>query len=270
MKVFISVDIEGVCGVVNNDSTSVGGKTYDDARHQMTAEVNAAVLGAFAAGATKVVVNDSHGGMNNIFPRDIHPDALVILGSPKPLMMMEGLDHDCDAIILIGYHAKMHSPGILSHTISGGAVSRVWINGLEVGEIGINAGLAGHYNAPVVMVSGDNYATKEAQALLGAIEVAEVKVAHTRYSAMNIHPNKALTLIQEKALLGVRNRQSAAPLVFESPITVRLELLNAGQADAAAMLPLSKRIDGRTVDYMADDYLTAFQGLRTMISLAGK
>ena len=125
MKVFISVDIEGISCVVNSDSTTATGKTYDEARRQMTAEVNAAIEGAIAAGATEIIVNDSHGGMNNIKPADLHPAASIILGTPKPLMMMEGLDSDCQAALLIGYHTRMHSAGVLAHTISGGVVSNI-------------------------------------------------------------------------------------------------------------------------------------------------
>lgn len=270
MKVFISVDIEGICGVVNSDSTGHGGKTYDDARKQMTAEVNAAVEGALAAGATEVIVNDSHGGMNNIIPRDIHPEAQVILGTPKPMMMMEGIAADCDAAMLVGYHARMHSHGILSHTISGAVVSNVWINGAIYGETGINAGLAGHFGVPVVFVAGDKHVTEEAKSILGPIQVAAVKEAITRYSAKNMHPTKAVELIRRQAEAGLRQRAEVKPLVFSTPVTMRLEFLNAGMADAANFLPGSIRVDGRTVDYTADDYVTAFQGLRAMITLAGK
>jgi len=270
MKVFISVDIEGICGVVNGDSTGVGGKTYDDARKQMTAEVNAAVEGALAAGATQVIVNDSHGGMNNIIPRDIHPEALVILGTPKPMMMMEGISSDCDAAMFVGYHARMHSKGILSHTISGGVVSNVWINGILCGETGINAGLAGHFGVPVVFVAGDKDATEEAKAILGPIQVAAVKEAITRYSAKNIHPSKAVELIKSQSKAALEQIKAVKPLVFGTPVTMRLEFLNAGMADAANFLPGSVRVDGRTVEFTADNYLTAFQGLRAMITLAGK
>ncbi|KAF0197673.1 MAG: peptide/nickel transport system substrate-binding protein [Bacillota bacterium] len=270
MKVFISVDIEGVCGVVNSDSTGHGGKTYDEARKQMTDEVNAAVEGALAAGATEVVINDSHGGMNNILARDIHHQAQVILGTPKPMMMMEGIATDCDAAMFVGYHARMHSHGILSHTISGAVVSTVWVNDVICGEIGINAGLAGHFGIPVVFVTGDKHATEEAKSILGPIQVAAVKEAITRYSAKNMHPTKAVDLIRHQAEAALRQRGDVKPLVFGMPVTMRLEFLNAGMADAANFLPGSVRVDGRTVDYTADNYVTAFQGLRAMITLAGK
>lgn len=270
MKVFISVDIEGICGVVNSDSTGPGGKTYDEARKQMTAEVNAAVEGAFAAGASVVVINDSHGGMNNIIPKDIHPDAELILGTPKPLMMMEGIGADCSAAMFIGYHARMHSKGILSHTISGAVVSNVWINGVLCGETGINAGLAGYFGVPVVFVAGDRDATEEARGILGEIEAAAVKEAVTRYSAKNMHPTKAVALIRQKAEEALKNLKAVRPLVFSNPVTMRLEFLNAGMADAATFLPNSVRVDGRTVEYTANNYVTAFQGLRAMITLAGK
>ncbi len=268
MRVFISADIEGVCCVVNQDSTGPEGKSYDQGRRQMTAEVNAAVCGAFAAGATEVVVNDSHGGMNNILPRDIHRDAQVILGTPKPFMMMEGMSADFDAAMFIGYHARMHSPGILSHTISGGVVSNVWVNGILCGETGINAGLAGHFGVPVVLVSGDDCLAREATGLLGPIEAVMVKHAITRSSAKNLHPERAVELIRAKSEQVLRDKPTVKPLVFGTPVTMRLELQNAGMADAACFLPGSIRVDGRTAEFTGSDYLVAFQGLRAMISLA--
>lgn len=268
MKVFISSDIEGTCCIVNQDSTGPQGKTYDQGRKQMTAEVNAAVCGALAAGATEVVVNDSHGGMNNLFPQDIHRDAQVILGTPKPFMMMEGISGEFDVAMFIGYHARMHSHGILSHTISGGVVSNVWINGTLCGETGINAGLAGHFGVPVVLVAGDDCLAKEATELLGPVEAVVVKHAITRYSAKNLHPEKAVELIRARSEEVLRQKPATKPLVFDTPVTMRLEFLNAGQADAACFLPGSVRVDGRTVEFTGPDYLKAFQGLRTMISLA--
>ncbi|MBS3873290.1 MAG: M55 family metallopeptidase [Firmicutes bacterium] len=270
MKVFISVDIEGVACVVNSDSTGPTGKTYDEARRQMTAEVNAAIEGAIAAGATEIIVNDSHGGMNNIIPAELNPAATIILGTPKPLMMMEGLDSECQAAFLIGYHARMHSAGVLSHTISGGVVSNVWVNDVLCGEIGINAGLAGHFGVPIALVSGDKDTALEAQALLKGVEVAIVKEAITRYSAKNMHPSRATLHIKQQAEKALRALPTLQPLVFATPVTMRLELLNSGMADAAGFLPQAQRLDGRTLTYTASDYVTAFQGLRAMITLAAK
>jgi len=270
MKVFISVDIEGISGVVNSDSTGPTGKTYDEARKQMTAEVNAAIEGALAAGATEVIVNDSHGGMNNLIPKDLHPEAMVILGTPKPLMMMEGIDGSCSMAMFIGYHSRMHAAGVLAHTISGGVVSNVWVNGALFGEIGINAGLAGHFGVPVVLVSGDRDAALEAEGLGTGVLVAAVKEAVTRYSAKNLHPTKATKLIRQQAEQAVKCAAHIKPLRCSTPVTMRLEVLNSGMADAASFLPNSVRLDGRTVEYTAPDYITAFQGLRAMITLASK
>ena len=157
MKIFVSCDIEGVSGVVNALlHTSVEGKDYGRARELMTGEASAVVEGAVKAGATEVVVNDSHGPMTNLLIEKLHPAATLITGAPKHLSMMEGIDSTFDAAVFVGYHSRMGTPGVLSHTISGGSVANVWVNDVLLGETGINAGIAGHFGVPVVLVAGDD------------------------------------------------------------------------------------------------------------------
>src|SRR5512136_2181846 len=140
VKVYVSVDLEGIWGVVHGDQTSPQAGGYASARKWMAQDVNAAVAGLFAAGATEDVVNDSHGGMRNILPDDLDPRASLITGSPKPLSMMEGIDATYDACLLIGYHARAGTmPAVLDHTISGTVVFAIRVNGLELPELGLNA-----------------------------------------------------------------------------------------------------------------------------------
>lgn len=268
MRVYISVDIEGICTVVNGTSTGVSGHDYTRARRQMTAEANAAVLGALAAGAKTIVVNDSHGGMTNLIPEELHPAAELIQGTPKPLMMMEGVDAGFDAAMFIGYHARMQQHGILSHTISGGTVANILLNGKPMGETAINAAIAGYYKVPVVFVAGDNEVCQEAKAELGNVATAAVKQAITRYSARSLHPTKACDLIEagvKEALQQTDNFKLYQP---DGPYTFTLQFLQAGQADAAAMMPGTVREDASTVSFSNADYIEAFRGLRCMISLA--
>jgi len=140
LKVFISVDMEGIAGVVNGDQTSSSGKDYGLARRWMTGEVNAAIRGALQAGANEIVVNDSHGSMRNVIISEMNPEAYLTTGSPKPLSMMQGIDETYDAIFFIGYHARAGSKdGVLDHTYSSGSVYSIKVNDMELGEAEQNA-----------------------------------------------------------------------------------------------------------------------------------
>ncbi len=269
MKVFISSDIEGISGVVTSGvHTSPGGKDYGRARTLMTQETNAAVEGAVNAGADQIIVNDSHGPMNNILIEKLNPAANLITGSPKPLSMMQGIGKDCSAAIFVGYHSRMGTPGVLSHTISGGSVANVWINDILVGETGINAGLAGYFGVPVVLVCGDNVLSDEVKELLPHTKTAVVKTAVTRQSALCLPPEKAQDLIRQKTEKALKSLDSAKVWLPKSPITFKIEFKDSGQAENASHLPYSEMIDPKTLAFTADDYLTAFMGLRSMIALS--
>ncbi|MGI6357848.1 MAG: M55 family metallopeptidase [Bacillota bacterium] len=268
MRVYISVDIEGISTIVNSTSTGPQGRDYQRACKQMTAEANAAVMGALAAGATAVVVNDSHGSMTNLIPAELHPAAELIQGSPKPLSMMEGIEAGFDAAMFVGYHSRMGQPGILSHTISSATVSNILLNGQLVGETALNACIAGYYGIPVVMVAGDAEVAKEAQATLGQVETAIVKTPITRFSARSLHPERACEVIKAAAEQALSDLSRYQPLLPAGPYTFTLEFINAGMADAASVMPGAVRENGNTVSFTHDDYIVAFRGLRTMISLA--
>lgn len=269
MKVFISCDIEGVSGVVSApQQTSAEGRDYGRARDLMTGEANAAIAGAARAGADEIVVNDSHGSMINILIEKLNPAATLITGAPKPLSMMQGVGPDCHAAVFVGYHAKMGEVGVLSHTISGGSVANVWVNDIPVGETGINAGLAGYFGVPVVLVCGDDIVGKEAKLLLPWVRAATVKWAVTRASARCLPPQKACEAIEKATFDALSDLKSARIWLPESPVTFKIEFKDAGQAGNAARLPYSEVVNGRTLSFTADDYLTAFMGLRAMIGLA--
>lgn len=268
MRVYISADIEGICTVVNGESTGKSGYHYEQARRQMTAEVNAAVLGALAAGATEIVINDSHGPMTNIIPHELHEAAQLIQGTPKPLMMMEGIDTDFDAAVFIGYHARMQQHGVLSHTISSGTVANVYFNDQLVGETAINAAIAGYFGVPVVAVSGDDVLAAEAQAALPNVEAVIVKHAITRFSARSLHPAKACEKIQAGVEKALKNKGQYQPMQLKGPFTFAVQFIHAGQADGAAMMPGTVRVNSSTVSFSHEDFIEAFRGLRCMISLA--
>lgn len=270
MKVFISADMEGVAGVVHGEHTRRDGKEHERARKLMAYEVNAAVEGVFEAGKATVVVNDSHGTMRNIIPEELHEEAELIIGTPKPLSMMQGIDSSFDAAFFIGYHARRGSyTGVLEHTYSGRVVSDVLINGKSLGETGINAALAGHFDVPVVLVTGDRVVVEEARSLLGIVETVAVKEGVGRFAARCLSPAKARALIKEGATRAVRRISDFKPFRIDPPIRLEVAFVHTGMTEMAELLPGAKRINGRTVSFVSDDYVEVFKALRAMITLAG-
>jgi D-amino peptidase len=224
LKVFISVDMEGITGVVHWEETSQKGDDYKYFRRIMTKETNYAIEGALAAGATEIVVRDSHGSARNILPDLLHPKAKLLRDwSGGPMSMMEGLDGTFDAVVFIGYHAK---PGtadaVLEHTMSGNVLD-VSINGVSMPEAGINGLIAGNFNVPVVFLSGDNRICRQAEKLFGDIETVEVKKGIGQ-AALNLHPDVAGEKIKrgvQKALAGLAKYK---PYKLKSPYTLKINL----------------------------------------------
>lgn len=267
-RVYISVDIEGITGVVGREQSGQTGKDYERARRMMTADANAAIAGALAAGAELVVVNDGHGNMQNLILEDLNPEAELVIGSPKPLTQMEGISDGFDLAMFVGYHARMGATGVLSHTIMGTVVANVWVNGRVMGETGINAVLAGHFGVPVGLVTGDQYVSAEARELLGNVGTVAVKQAITRYSARCLHPKKAHLLIKEAAEAAVREAASFAPLKVGYPVTFRVQFKDTGMAESAARVPGAVKVDPSTLEFTHNDPTVGFKALRSMIGLA--
>ena len=271
LKVYISVDMEGICGVVNSDHVSTTGSDYGRAREWMTEEANAAILGALDAGATEIVVNDSHGGMRNILIEKLHPEADLISGSPKALSMMEGIDETYDAVIFIGYHARMGTMNaILDHTMSSSRIYNVFMNGKIMNEASMNAAIAGYYGVPVVFVAGDKAVTEQVHELIGKnIEVAAVKEGVGRQAARNVSLERARKMIREGVRRGIENRQRMPVYKLDSPVTLEMEFLRSDMTDNLILIPGVKRISARKVTYTHDDYIAVFKLMRALIILAG-
>ena len=269
MKIYLSADLEGVCGVVDVEHTRRDGREHDRARKWMVQEVNAAVEGALKAGVEKVVVNDSHGTMRNLLPEELHPEAELIIGSPKPMSMLEGLSEDFDGVFFIGYHARSGSFGVLSHTYSGSVVADLKVNGRSVGEPGLNGFVSNFYGVPVALISGDQYAVGEAQDLFPGVVGVITKESIGRYVAKCPSPKKARKMIEEGAFKAVNllNNGEIRPIQVPSPIEIRLKFVNPGMADLAQILPRSERIDPLTLKYVAKNMLEAYKATRAMIYL---
>ncbi|WP_102400438.1 M55 family metallopeptidase [Haloimpatiens massiliensis] len=269
MKIYISADIEGISGVVKGSQTTETGHDYERARRLMTEEVNAVIRGAKAAGACDILVNDSHGPMTNIIIEDLDEDARLISGNKKLYGMMEGLDESFDAVMLIGYHARHNTPGVLSHTYYGIVISEVKINGKVFGESEFNSLLAGHFGVPVVMVSGDNVLSDQVNAFNEKIETVVVKKAHSRYTAECVQPKKVHKMLEEatKKVLSSNYKDIIEPCKIKGPVELEMTFLNSGMAEATLFIPGVELIEANKIRYKAKDIVEAYKmraGLTTL------
>ncbi len=272
MRVYISVDMEGVAGVAHEDQTDPvdprHAQDYNRMRRLMTAEANAAIEGALAAGARTILVNDSHWLMRNLLAEELHPAAELLSGGPKLRSMVEGVELGFDAALFVGYHARAGTAhAVIDHTYTS-RVHEARLNGRPAGELAINAALAGTYGVPVAMVSGDQALAAEARELLGpGIETVIVKHAVGRFAARSVAPAESCRRIREgaTAALGRAHR----PLVLEPPIRLEVEFQLTQMADMAELAPGSRRTGGRTVEYVHEDYREVFRAWRALYNLAG-
>ncbi len=250
MKVYILTDMEGISGVSRQEMVrpDEGGDLYQYGRRCLTEDINAAIAGAFDAGATHVVVNDGHGGGRHLVLEDADPRAIY----ERPVTsvdMCPSFDESFDAMFLVGMHAMAGTlNGFLDHTQSSAAWFNYYLNGEKHGEIGQCVAWAGHYRVPVVLVTGDEAACGEAQRLYNTPVTVAVKTAHGRQAATCIHPKTARQMIRDGAREAMAHIATTKPWVLTTPITVRLELYRSDMADAMANSDRVTRIDARTVE----------------------
>jgi D-amino peptidase len=251
MKVYISVDIEGIACLVHWDETHAGGADYQQSRKWMTAETNAAVTGAFEAGATEVVVSDSHGrNMCNLLPDELHEEVLLVRGSSRPLVQMEGLDESFDAALFVGYHSRAGSMrGVMAHTILGRAFHAIRLNNITVGETELNAAIAGHFGVPVALVCGDDVLEAQVRELLPWTERVITKWAINTHAAKCLTPKAAQKRIQSAAKRALGRLDEMKPWVLETPIRFEIELMQPIFAYVGADIPGVEQIDGRTLAF---------------------
>ncbi|UCE22601.1 MAG: M55 family metallopeptidase [Candidatus Aminicenantes bacterium] len=254
LKVFISVDMEGVSGVIHWEDVSWNGKDYSLFRRLMTEEANAAVKGALEAGATEILVRDSHGSARNILPDQLHPEAILLRDwSGGPLSMMEGIDETFDAVIFIGYHAREGTPdSVLKHTMTG--TIDVFLNGNNMPEAGINGAIAGYFDVPVVMVAGDLGLVKQAQELFPGAQCVAVKEGIGKAAKM-LHPTKAQEMIKKKTKEALTNLKKVKPLKLKTPITMEIRYKSENDAARGSWFPGAKRTGERTVAYTHNDFM---------------
>jgi D-amino peptidase len=272
LNILIAADMEGISGVVHWDHVDPKHPDYARFRKLMTADVNAAVRGAFDGGATVVTVADGHDSSRNLLLEDLDPRAQLNAGTPAPLSMVQGADAGLNAALFVGYHARAGSQNaILDHTWSSRCVANLWLNGQIMGEIGLNAALCGHFEVPIVLISGDQTACAEAAGLIGPLETAVVKRANGRMAAQCLSPQKAQQTIYEAAVRAVRRLAAGdapPPLRLALPITLSLELVHSDMADKAAILPGARRLEGRRIEATVEDALAAYRTFRALVALA--
>jgi D-amino peptidase len=276
VRVYISVDMEGIAGISHPDPTGSKDARYPGAVELMVAETNAAIEGALAGGATSVLVNDSHGGMFNLTPAAIHRDATLLQGQ-KAWSMVAGAQPgrdgqpSFDVALFVGYHARAgHPRGTIAHTYSGAPVE-TRLNGRPTGEYGLNALALGAWGIPVGLVTGDDALAEEVPDWLPWAELVVVKTADGGHSAASVHPAVAGERVHAGAERAVRRAIAGEmrPLTVGPPVTVEIDFGRGVVADHAAIVPGAERIGDRTVRYGADDALVAFRGFLAMNRLAG-
>ncbi len=254
-RVYISADMEGIAGLSATDD-QLG-------RRLMTAEVKAAIAGAFDAGATRVLVNDAHGGHNNLLQDQLDPRATLLRGDLKPYGMMQGLDASFSAVVFIGYHAKAgRQGGFLAHTGSG-RTADLRINEVSVGEGGMNALYAAWYGVPVVFVAGDSMAVEEIRELIPGVGGAAVKTGIWNRAVRTLSPDSARAAIRRGLTDALRSGRGGRPAAT-APFRVELRYSSALYADIAEGIPSVDRVDATTVGFQVDEYPAAYRMIRVL------
>lgn len=273
-RVYISVDMEGVAGVSHHKPTSRTDPEYPAAADLMVGETNAAIEGAVAAGATDILVNDSHGAMYNLRPADLHPEARVLQGQKAWSMVAGATRRDSpafDVALFVGYHARAgHPTGTIAHTYTG-APTETRLNGRPTGEYGFNALALGAWGIPVGLVAGDDALSAEVAEWLPWAERVVVKEGHGTSAAASLHPDRACALIRDGAQRAVERASRAGELRLlevAPPISIEVDYHRALEADYAAIVPLAERVGDRTVRHTGGDAITVYRGFLAGIRLA--
>ncbi|MFC6082753.1 M55 family metallopeptidase [Sphaerisporangium aureirubrum] len=270
MKVLISVDMEGVSGIVHPSETNPDRYDYERGRALMTAEANAVVAGVLDAEPTATVwVADAHGPFRNMLPEELDRRAHLVRGKPRPLGMLGGLDERTDAVLLIGYHTRAGGgPAVLAHTMSD-AILDVRVAGRSFGEIGLNAAMAGHLGVPVVLLSGDDNACAELRDLVPSATTVAVKQALGQAAAVALHPEVARERLRQAAADAVRRRAQVSPLTITGPLDVEVDIYSPVTVDLATLIPGVSRAEGsRTVTFTATDFADAYGLVLLLVQLA--
>ncbi len=259
--------MEGLVGVVTDQQLGPNGFEYERFRKIYTNEVNAAIEAAFEAGATEILVSDSHGNGQGLLIEDLNPNVQLVRSWPRPLSMMEGIDASYDGIFFIGYHASTSNMnGVRAHTMSSASLTSLKLNGVAMSEASFNAAIAGHFDVPVLLITGDDAIAKEASALLGDIETAIVKWAYGFHSARTLLPDAAYALIRDKSIKALSKINTITPYKMEGPITLEVSFKNYQPPELLAYLSTIERIDSHTIRYIGKDMIEISKFMKFVLS----
>jgi D-amino peptidase len=268
LKVFISVDMEGITGVVQPEQLGPDGFEYERFRDIMTKEVLAAIDGAKSAGATEFIVCDSHGNAQNVLIDQLPDDVRIVRGFPRPLEMMQGVDQSFGAVVFVGYHGSEYAvDAVRGHTISSAKLLGVRLNGMEVTEGILNAGIAGQFGVPVVFVSGDRKAVEQLKAVAPWVEGAIVKEGLGYHSAITVTPARGREMIRDGVAKAIRNLANAKPYKVATPVQLDLGFKLTIDAERAAYVPGLTRTDAHNVRGTFPDLIQISQLIQVLTSL---
>ena len=269
-KIYISAYLEGVVGAVTGEQLGPGGFEYNRFREFMTGEVNAAIKAARAAGATEILVADSHGNGQNLLIEKLPKDVKLIRSWPRPLGMMEGIDSSFDGVIFTGYHSSTDNmEGVRAHTFSSARLTSVKVNGKVMSEGSWNAAVAGEFGVPVIMIAGDDAAVNEVKALIGNAEGAIVKESISFHSAKSLHPDAAYDLIAEKTSYAVKNIKKYKPYKIKGPLSVSVSFKHYQPSQILSYLKMFKRTDSHTIEFKAKNMIEASHIMRVVTGYKG-
>jgi D-amino peptidase len=270
MRIYVSADMEGIAGVTSRELHLVPeGSQFQQARVLMTEEVNAAVGAAFAAGATYVMVNDSHGHMNNLIPDLLDPRAELAQGHPKPLYMMEGINEEYDGVFFVGYHAAIGTAdGLLNHSYNSRGIYNVRVNGKLMSESMLNGRVAGHYGVPVAFIAGDAATIRQTQADVPGVRGAVVKWSFTRGAARSLSPERARQVIATAATEAVKalaaGKVKDMLMIETAPVVWEIDWVYTVMADLACLVPGVQRTGDRSIRFESPDYLSGFRAFQAV------
>ncbi|WP_405141273.1 M55 family metallopeptidase [Sphaerisporangium sp. NBC_01403] len=271
MKVYLSVDMEGVTGLTDPEEMHAGGRGYERGCELMTADAGAVIAGAYEAGASAVVVNDAHGSTKNLRVDLLDPRASLIRGPGKPMRMAQGLSADFQAACFAGYHARAGvQHGVLNHTWMGKEIHNVYLNGEVCGETRLVAGFAGFLGVPVALVTGDEAVCEEARALLGDVETVAVKKGIDRFSAELLPPSVAQALIREATARALNRLSDFRPYEIAPPFTLGVEWNSTAIASGCALIPGVRPAGPRHTEFTTEDFHDIMGLLGVFATLAGQ